>query len=269
MSKQPLIPPFDEKFRLKDYDPDYTGGYKSEEELQSELEKDIERLAELQNRLYAEAKHALLIVIQAMDTGGKDGLIKHVFRGLNPTGVQITSFKAPSAEELSHDYLWRIHQHTPPLGTIGVFNRSHYEDVLIVRVHNLVPEKVWKKRYEDINAFENLLADNGITVLKFYLHISKAEQKQRLEDRLKDPTKHWKFNPDDLKERALWDTYMDAYEDAIGKCNTKKAPWHVVPANEKWYRNYVVTKALIDALEALDPQYPPPPPNMDQIVVPD
>jgi len=269
MSKQPLVPPFDEKFHLEDYDPEYTGGYKSAEDVHDDLEKDIARLAAYQDKLYAEAKQSLLIVIQAMDTGGKDGLIKHVFRGLNPTGVQVTSFKVPSAEEMAHDFLWRIHHRAPGKGLIGVFNRSHYEDVLVVRVHELVPKKAWKKRYDQINEFEELLAENGTRILKFYLHISKDEQKRRLQDRLSDPDKYWKFNVDDLKERDLWDDYMEAYEDAIGKCNTETAPWHVVPANKKWYRDYIVTRTIVKALADLDPQYPEAAPGLDQIVVPD
>ena len=269
MPKQPLIPPFDKKVNLKDYDPAYTGGFADEQDVQTRLEKDLERLSALQEILYAGAQQSILIVVQAMDTGGKDGLIKHVFRGLNPAGVQVTSFKQPSDEELGHDFLWRIHQHVPHKGMIGVFNRSHYEDVLIVRVHELVPKKVWKKRYAAINAFEALLTENGTTILKFFLHISKDEQKRRLEDRLREPDKNWKFNPDDLKERALWGEYTEAYEAALSKCNTEYAPWHIVPADHKWYRNYSVTRAIVEAMEAMKLEYPPAAPGLEGIVIPD
>ena len=269
MPKQPLIPPFDKKVNLKDYDPAYTGGFADEQDVQTRIEKDLERLGALQEILYAGAQQSILIVVQAMDTGGKDGLIKHVFRGLNPAGVQVTSFKQPSDEELGHDFLWRIHQHVPRKGMIGVFNRSHYEDVLIVRVHQLAPKKVWKKRYEAINAFEALLTENGTTILKFFLHISKDEQKRRLEDRLREPDKNWKFNPDDLKERALWGEYTEAYEAALSKCNTEYAPWHIVPADHKWYRNYSVTRAIVEAMEAMKLEYPPAAPGLEGIVIPD
>lgn len=268
MPKQPLVPPFDKKVRLKDYDPAYTGGFDDENEVKAQLEKDIERLSDLQEILYAGAQRSVLIVLQAMDTGGKDGLIKHVFRGLNPAGVAVTSFKRPSEEELAHDFLWRIHQHAPRKGMIGVFNRSHYEDVLVVRVHELVPKSVWKKRYDQINEFEELVSENGTIILKFFLHISKDEQKRRLEDRLREPHKHWKFNPGDLEERKLWDDYMEAYEAALSKCHTEHAPWHIVPANNKWYRNYVVMRAIVDAMEAMDLKYPPAAEGIENIVIP-
>jgi PPK2 family polyphosphate:nucleotide phosphotransferase len=219
--------------------------------------------------LYAEAQRSVLIVIQAMDTGGKDGLIKHVFRGLNPAGVAVTSFKRPSEEELAHDFLWRIHQNAPRKGMIGVFNRSHYEDVLVVRVHELVAKSVWKKRYDQINEFEELISESGTTILKFFLHISKDEQKRRLEDRLQEPHKHWKFNVGDLEERKLWDDYMKAYEAALSKCNNEYAPWHIVPANHKWYRNYVVTKALVEAMDGMELKYPPAAEGLESIVIPD
>ncbi|MCI0698739.1 polyphosphate kinase 2 family protein [candidate division KSB1 bacterium] len=265
--KQPILLPSDERIRIKDFDPDYTGNYKDKDEAKAELEKNIARMAELQEVLYAEGKHALLIVLQAMDAGGKDGVIRNVMSGINPQGCRVTSFKAPTPEELSHDFLWRIHAHVPPKGYIGVFNRSHYEDVLIVRVHNLVPEAVWKKRYEHINNFEKLLADSGVTILKFFLHISQDEQKERLQKRLEDKTKNWKFNPGDLKERARWDEYMRAYEDAINECNTSWAPWHVVPANKKWYRNLVVSERLVEVLESLDMKYPPAPEGIEEVVI--
>ena len=269
MSKQPLVPPFGAKVNLKDYDPAYMGGFSGKAEVKQALNDDLAQMNLLQETLYAEAKRSILIVIQAMDTGGKDGLIEHVFRGLNPTGVHVASFKAPSAEELSHDFLWRIHPHAPGKGMISVFNRSHYEDVLVVRVHDLVPKQVWKTRYDHINAFEKLLVDSGTTILKFFLHISKDEQKRRLEDRLKEPDKHWKFNPGDLKERELWGDYMAAYEDAIARCNTEYAPWHIVPANHKWYRNYIVSRTIVETMQAMKLEYPEAAPGFENITIPD
>ena len=191
-----------------------------------------------------------------MDTGGKDGAIRHVFSGINPQGVRVVPFKAPSPEELAHDYLWRIHPRVPGKGEIVVFNRSHYEDVLVVRVHNLVPEKTWKKRYAHINEFERMLTDEGVTMLKFYLHIDRDEQRKRLQERLDDPAKHWKFNPGDLKERALWSEYMVAYEEMIEKTSTDHAPWFIIPSNRKWYRNLAITQILHRTLESLDMQFP-------------
>ncbi|MBI5959415.1 MAG: polyphosphate kinase 2 family protein [Chloroflexi bacterium] len=274
--KQPLRPDIGETVHLKDYDPDYSGGFKGKDdkikdkdEAVKPLEHNRQRLEKLQEVLYAEAKHTLLIVLQAMDAGGKDGTIRSVMDGVNPLGVGVTSFKAPTAEELAHDFLWRIHQHVPSRGMIGIFNRSHYEDVLIVRVENLVPEAVWKKRYDHINAFERLLADSGVTILKFFLHISKEEQKERFEERLKEPDKHWKFAKGDLAVRAKWDQYMRAYEDALTYCNTEWARWHIVPANKKWYRDLVISQTIIETLEKLDMRYPEPEPGLDKIVIPD
>ncbi len=269
MPKQSLVPPPGHKVHLETYDPGYTGGFAEERDVQAQTEKDLDRMIALQEILYASAQQSILIVIQAMDTGGKDGLIKHVFRGLNPSGVQVTSFKQPTPEDLEHDFLWRIHQHAPRKGVIGIFNRSHYEDVLIVRVHGLVPKAVWKKRYEQINQFEELLAENQTTILKFFLYISKDEQKQRLEERLKQPDKHWKFNPEDIKERELWDDYMKAYEAVLNKCNTEYAPWHIVPANHKWYRNYVVSRAIAEALENMNLKYPAASSDLKNIHIPD
>lgn len=268
MAEQRLIPEPGHAVRLKDYDPDYRGGYDKDSagELESALE---ERLFKLQERLYAERKQALLVVLQAMDVGGKDGTIKRVFDSVNPQGVRVTNFKAPTPDELAHDFLWRVHCQTPPKGYIGIFNRSHYEDVLVVRVNELVPESVWRARYEAINAFERLLTANGTRVLKFFLHISKAEQKKRLQERLDEPEKNWKFSAGDLPVRARWDEYMAAYEDAIERCSTPHAPWHIVPANHKWYRNLVVTQTIVAALEDMNPQYPPPEPGLDKVVIPD
>lgn len=265
---QPLRPPESEPVHLKDYDPSYTGAYKKDD-VKSLLKANRERLSELQEVLYAEDKHALLIVLQAMDAGGKDGTIRHVMKGVNPQGVHVSNFKQPTPEELDHDFLWRIHQETPGKGTIGIFNRSHYEDVLVVRVENLVPEEVWQSRYAHINAFERQLADSGVTILKFFLHISKDEQKERFEERLAQPDKHWKFSRGDLGVRAKWDQYMRAYEDAITRCNTDYAPWHIVPANKKWYRNLVISNTIIKTLETLDMHYPDPEPDLDKVVIPD
>ena len=225
------------------------------------------RLEALQELLYAEGKHKLLIVLQGMDTAGKDGVIRHVFEGVNPQGVKVASFKAPTPAELAHDYLWRIHQQTPGRGEIVIFNRSHYEDVLVVRVHNLVPPVVWGRRYDQINAFEQTLAEEGTTILKFFLHISKDEQKERLQERLDKPEKRWKFAVGDLKERARWDDYTAAYEAVLAKTSTTHAPWYIVPANRKWYRNLVISHVIIDALEGLDMQYPAPEADLDAIVI--
>jgi PPK2 family polyphosphate:nucleotide phosphotransferase len=238
---QPILVPAGTQVDLTDYDPGYTGDYRDKEAAEAELKRNGKRLQELQEVLWAEGKHALLVVLQAMDAGGKDGAIKHVMRGVNPQGCQVTSFKVPSEEERDHDYLWRVHKAMPRRGYIGIFNRSHYEDVLVVRVHNLVPEAVWQARYEHINHFEKLLADTGTTILKFYLHISKEEQKQRFEARLRDPRKNWKFSIRDVEKRKDWDHYMRAFEDALSRCSTPWAPWYIVPANRKWYRNLVVS----------------------------
>ena len=224
-------------------------------------------LEELQEMLYAEHEQKVLIVLQAMDTGGKDGTIRQVFEGVNPQGVRVASFKAPTSEELAHDYLWRVHKQTPGKGEIVIFNRSHYEDVLVVRVHNLVPEAVWSKRYDHINAFERTLADEGTTLLKFFLHIGLDEQKERFQARLAEPHKHWKFNPGDLEERKLWGDYMAAYEEAIGRTSTEWSPWYIVPANRKWYRNLVVATVITETLKGLDIQYPEPGYDLGEIQI--
>jgi len=216
------------------------------------------RLAELQELLYAEHRRKLLVVLQGMDTSGKDGTIRHVMRGISPQSVRVTSFKKPTEPELEHDYLWRVHQAVPGAGEIGIFNRSHYEDVLVVRVHDLVPARAWKLRYEQINDFERMLAANGTTILKFFLHISREEQLERLQARIDDPTKRWKFQHGDIEERKLWDQYQKAYEDAIRKTSTEHAPWYVVPANAKWYRNWVVGSVIVRTLEGLKMKYPQP-----------
>ncbi len=247
------------KFKLEDYSPDDLGDFEGKKQ------KGMEKLAEyrgeidrLQEVLYSEHKHRLLIVLQAMDGGGKDGTIRAVFDGVNPQGVRIASFKAPSTIELDHDYLWRIHAQTPGKGEMVVFNRSHYEDVLVVRVHNLVPKTVWKKRYQQINDFEKQLAEEGTTILKFFLHISLDEQKERFMERLDMPEKRWKFNAGDLEERKYWSDYMAAFEEAISKTSTKWAPWYVVPANRNWYRNLIVASVIADTLKSLKMEYPNP-----------
>jgi PPK2 family polyphosphate:nucleotide phosphotransferase len=236
---------------------DDTGPFKSKQQAELPTQANCRRLAELQRILYAQARHAVLIVLQGMDGSGKDGAIAHVFGSVNPQSCFVTSFKAPSPDELAHDYLWRIHQHTPRLGTITIFNRSHYESVLVERVRGIVPKSVWSRRYEHINAFERMLADEGTTILKFFLHISKEQQKQRLEIRLKDPTKNWKFDPSDLDTRRLWDEYQAAYQDALPQCSTEYAPWYVVPSDRKWFRNWVISDTIVRALEGLKLKYPP------------
>lgn len=254
---------------LADIDPDTSEHYQKKKHVQEELDYQRQRLQQLQERLYAENQRSLLIVLQAMDTGGKDGTIKNVFSGVNPQGCQVWSFKTPSTEEASHDFLWRYHQRAPQRGMISIFNRSHYEDVLIVRVKNLVPEEVWRERYHVINQFENMLTLSKITVIKFFLHISKDEQKRRLESRLENPEKRWKFSSNDIKERYLWDDYQVAFEDAINNCSTKQAPWYVVPANKKWYRNLVIARTIADTMEAMNPQYPAAEEGLKNIVIPD
>ncbi len=246
------------KARLAGRDPGATPGFEDKESCLELLEKNVARLAELQYLLYAENRRAVLILFQALDAGGKDGTIRHVMSGLNPQGCRVTSFKVPSAEEARHDYLWRIHQAAPQSGEIGIFNRSHYEDVLVVRVHKLVPREVWSKRYEQINSFEKELTDNHVTILKFFLHISKDEQKKRFEERLKDPTKNWKLSEADFAERKHWDEYQTAYEDALSKCSTPWAPWYVIPADHKWFRNVAVSHLIVETLEGLDMKYPAP-----------
>jgi len=216
-----------------------------------------DRLEALQELLFAEGKHRILVVLQAMDCGGKDGVIRRVFDGVNPAGVDVASFKVPTEVELAHDYLWRVHPHVPANGKMVIFNRSHYEDVLVVRVLELVPEARWRKRYDHIRAFEQLLVDEGTTVLKFYLHISKDEQAKRLQERLDDPEKRWKFRLGDLVARKAWDAYMAAYEEALTRTSTDDAPWYVIPANDKWYRDLVCVAILVDALERLKMRFPP------------
>ncbi len=240
---------------------------KGKSEGKKAMDKLNRRLEALQELLYAEGKRKVLIVLQAMDTGGKDGVIRWVFDRVNPQGVKVASFKTPTSEELAHDYLWRIHKHTPGKGEIVIFNRSHYEDVLVVRVHNLVPPEVWGRRYAHINDFERMLAEEGTTILKFFLHISMDEQKERLQARLDEPDKRWKFSVGDLGERALWDDYMRAYETVLSETSTEWAPWYIVPANRKWYRNLVISDVLVETLEGFGMQYPQPEENLDEVVI--
>lgn len=256
------------KIKLSEWDPNDTSEFKGhKEEGRMELSKLNKQLEDLQELLFAEHKHKVLVILQAMDTGGKDGAIRHVFEGVNPQGTRVANFKEPSLEELDHDFLWRVHKQVPAKGELVIFNRSHYEEVLIVRVHNLVPPEVWRQRYDQINAFEQMLAENGTTILKFYLHIDKDEQKQRLQARLDNPDKHWKFRRGDLAERKLWSDYMQAYEDVLNKTSTSHAPWFIVPANHKWYRDLIISSILVDALETLNMKFPEPEENLEGIVV--
>jgi PPK2 family polyphosphate:nucleotide phosphotransferase len=223
---------------------------------EQELAADVKQIAKLQEVLYAENQTSVLVVLQGMDTSGKDGVIRHVFSGVNPQGCHVTSFKKPSEAEADRDYLWRIHAAVPAKGEIGVFNRAHYEDVLIVRVHDFVPESMWKQRYEQINNCEHYLTSNHMVILKFMLHISKDEQRERLQARLDDPEKRWKFQPGDLAERKFWDKYQEAYEVAINRCSTAWAPWYVIPADRKWYARWAIARVVRETLEAIDPKYP-------------
>lgn len=228
------------------------------DELKDKIDKQLKKLGELQDVFFADAHRALLIILQGRDASGKDGVIRTVIGACNPQGVRINSFKAPTPVELAHDYLWRVHQVVPEKGQMGIFNRSHYEDVLVVRVHELVPESVWSKRYEQINIFEKMLTENGTVILKFFLHVSRAEQKERLRERVEDPAKNWKFNAGDLDERSRWDQYTEAYRDALRKCSTEWAPWNVVPADSNKARNYLIAKRIVETLEDLKPEYPKP-----------
>jgi PPK2 family polyphosphate:nucleotide phosphotransferase len=253
------------KVDLKKVDAEFHGNYKNEEATIDEINENAQRLSELQALMYAENKHSLLIVLQAMDGGGKDGTIAHVMGAMNPQGCNVVSFKVPTAEELSHDYLWRIHKVTPAKGRVTVFNRSHYEDVLVVRVHSLVPKEVWSKRYNEINNFERGLANSGTTIVKFFLHIDKEEQLRRFRDRLDEPDKQWKISDSDYTEREYWDDYQQAYMDAISKCNFNYAPWYIVPANHKWFRNLIVSQILVETMESWKMKYPAPSVDLTEI----
>ena len=243
----------------------YHGEFENEVAAENEQGKYFRRLSELQSLMYAENKHSLLIILQAMDAGGKDGTIRHVMEARNPQGCRVESFKVPTQEELAHDFLWRIHKVTPRRGQITVFNRSHYEDVLVVRVHSLVPEEVWSKRYNDINTFERQLANSGTTIVKFFLHIDKGEQLERFGDRLGEPEKQWKISDSDYEEREYWGAYQEAYMDALSKCSFNYAPWYVIPANRKWFRNLAVSQILVETMQGLKMKFPEPSVDLAEI----
>jgi len=246
------------KIKFSDFDPGDTFGYSDDKKTQTKQDKILSRLDDLQYLFYAVKDRALLVVLQGMDTAGKDGTIRHVMSGMSPQGCRVTPFKSPTPEESAHDFLWRIHKAVPEKGIVGIFNRSQYEDVLVVRVHKLVPKKVWKARYDEINGFEKLLSEKGVHIVKLFLHISKDEQKKRLQERLTDPAKTWKISAADFAERKYWDDYADAYEDVLSRCSTERAPWFVIPANHKWFRNFAVSKILVETFENFDMQLPQP-----------
>jgi len=250
---------------LDDLDPGFKGDNGDHKHAERELRHDQEKLRELQELFYADGRSSLLICLQGMDTGGKDGTINHILGAMNPQGCQVTGFKQPSPEELAHDFLWRIHRAAPRKGQVAIFNRSHYEDVLIVRVHNLVPQAVWSGRYDQINAFEAGLAANNTHILKFYLHISKHEQLTRFEERLDDPAKQWKISESDYTERKLWGDYRAAYEDALSRCSTEQAPWFVIPSDHKWFRNLAIARIVIEYLEGLELKFPAPTVNLEHV----
>ncbi len=256
-SKELMVKP-GEKVKLSKYDPDDTLGWDKNHEMKSSLKKTLERIDYLQYVLYAERKRAMLIVLQGLDASGKDGTIRHVMSGVNPQGCRVTSFKVPAGEEVDHDFLWRVHKAVPGYGDLGIFNRSHYEDVLVVRVHNLVPKALWSKRFDQINAFESILHQNNVKILKFFLHISKDEQKKRLLERVDEPDKRWKISEADFNERMFWSDYQSAYEDALTKCNSDEAPWFIIPANKKWLRNLAVSHIIAETMERMHLKLPEP-----------
>lgn len=263
---QPLMVKAGAKIRLTDFDPDYDEGLTKEQALE-ETARHVAAIDELSYRLYAEGERAVLVVLQGMDAAGKDGTIRHVFTSVDPQSTQVVAFKQPSHEELAHDFLWRIHYRMPRRGNIGIFNRSHYEDVIVVRVHELVPKKIWEKRYDQINAFEKAAVQNGTTIVKCFLHISRDEQRKRLQARLDDPQKRWKFAIGDLDERKRWDDYQEAYNDALTLCNTEHAPWQIIPADQKWYRNLAISRLLAKTLKEMDPQFPEADPALERVKV--
>jgi PPK2 family polyphosphate:nucleotide phosphotransferase len=256
--KSPYLVKPGAKFLLNEWPTGETGNFKNQSHAEDDLEKHCGTLGNLQEVLFAEGKHALLIVLQALDTGGKDGTIRHIFTGVNPQGVDVTPFKVPTPLEAAHDYLWRAHAAVPRLGTIGIFNRSHYEDVLVTRVHKTITDKVAKRRFREINQFEEMLHDNGVTILKFFLHISHKEQTARLKARCDDKDKQYKISESDFHERVYWKKYQQAYEDAIGHTSQKHAPWFVIPSDHKWYRNLAISRIIVEALEEMDLKYPQP-----------
>jgi PPK2 family polyphosphate:nucleotide phosphotransferase len=254
-----------QRLRLKDVDPALKGRHETHESAAQELERCRQKLGQLQALLYAEKKHSVLIVLQALDAGGKDGAVNHVFGAFNPQGTSVVSFKQPATIELDHDFLWRIHPHAPPRGGVAIFNRSHYEDVLIARVHKLVDKPTWTARYDRIRSFESGLWESGTTILKFFLHISKEEQLARFAQRLDDPARNWKISESDYTERALWDDYVEAFEDALAATSTREAPWYVIPANHKWFRNLAVSRIVADTMEELGMSFPKPTVDLAEI----
>ena len=254
--KEFMVAP-ESKVRLGKIDPSYTGKHETHEKAKAEIEHNLERLRKAQYLLFADAGQSVLVVLQGLDGAGKDGVIQHLFSGMNPQGTSVASFKQPSAVELAHDFLWRAHIEAPAKGEIVIFNRSHYEDVLVARVHDLVPEAVWKKRYALINDFEKLLSRNGTTILKFYLHISAEQQLERFKQRLDDPMRHWKISESDYSERKLWPDYIEAYDDALSLTSTKHAPWYVIPSNHKWFRNLAISEIVADTMEEMGLKLPP------------
>ena len=254
------------KIRLKHLDPGYHGKHESHKSALPEIQRYVQKMEQLQYLMYAERKHSLLIVLQGLDAAGKDGVVRHVLTGMNPSGCVESNFKQPTAEEIAHDFLWRVHPHLPAKGSVGIFNRSHYEDVLVVRVHGLVPEKVWSKRYDEINHFEKLIAiQNNTTILKFFLHISKQEQLARFAKRLDDPTRRWKISESDYKERDYWKDYIEAFEDVLSKTSTEHAPWFIVPSNHKWFRDLSISQIITRTMEEMKMQLPKPTVNLAEI----
>ena len=254
------------RVQLGKVDPASTHGF-TKEASADELTRGLDRLRSLQERIWAEHRHKVLVILQGIDAAGKGGTIEHVMAAMNPAGTLVTSFKVPSTIELDHDYLWRVHARAPGKGEIAVFDRSHYEDVLIVRVHDIVPKEVWSRRYDQINDFERLLTEEGTTIVKFFLYIDRDEQRERFQARLDDPDKRWKFRLGDLEERKRWDEYIEAFEDALERCSTDHAPWYVIPANKKWFRNIAVANILADTLDDLDPRYPEPTEDLTGVVI--
>ena len=266
VSKHFLVKP-GSKVRLADLDPAFTDADESKQNALKKIEQNNQRIRDLQELLYAEHQRGLLICLQAIDTGGKDGTIRHVFSVMNPQGCRVSSFKPPAGPELDHDFLWRAHRDVPGKGEVVIFNRSHYEDVLVARIDKLVPESVWRQRYDEINLFEKFLTDNGTHIIKFFLHISKDEQLARFKDRLEDPAKRWKVSASDYADRERWDEYQGAFDDMLSNCSTHDAPWFVVPANHKWYRDLVVSQITADYMEGLGMHYPPPAVDFDELVM--
>jgi PPK2 family polyphosphate:nucleotide phosphotransferase len=263
--KKLIVKP-DSRTRLKHFDPDYHGKHESRESALPEIQENLQKMEPLQYLMYAENKHSLLIVLQGLDAAGKDGVVRHVLTGMNPSGCVSVNFKQPTARELAHDFLWRVHPHVPAKGSVAIFNRSHYEDVLVARVHNLVPEKVWSKRYDQINDFERLITtENNTTILKFFLHISKEEQLERFKKRLDDPARQWKISDSDYKERDYWGDYTEAFEDVLTLTSTERAPWFIIPSNHKWFRDLAISQIITRAMEEMNMQLPKPTVNLAEI----